>query len=121
TARAPWARWREDRAGVELEADLERGARQFGTMRLSAITLGHTSSSVLGGKGWDEAVVSALSRTIGTEAVVTTNGLDSIAALRASGIRRPFLIMPPWFGSETLAAGLRYYADHGFAPAAHLR
>lgn len=121
TARAPWARWREDRAGVELEADLERGARQFGTMRLSAITLGHTSSSVLGGKGWDEAVVSALSGTIGTEAVVTTNGLDSIAALRASGIRRPFLIMPPWFGSETLAAGLRYYADHGFAPAAHLR
>ncbi len=121
TARAPWARWREDRKGVELEVDLERGARQFGTMRLSAITVGHTSSSVLGGKGWDEAVVSTLSKAIGTDAVVTTNGLDSIAALRASGIHRPFLVMPPWFGDETLGAGVRYYADHGFAPAAHLR
>jgi len=29
TARAPWARWRDDRGGVELEEDLLRGRRQF--------------------------------------------------------------------------------------------
>jgi maleate isomerase len=67
------------------------------------------------------AAFSALSNTIGTDAAITTNGLDSLAALRASGIHQPFLVMPPWFGNETLDAGVRYYADHGFAPAAHLR
>lgn len=121
TAPAPWARWCEDRAGVELEADLVRGCRQFGTMRLSAITIAHTSSSILGGKGWDEAVVAALSNALGSSAHVTTNGLDSLAALRASDIRHPFLVLPPWFGDETVGAGVRYYADHGYMPAAHMR
>jgi maleate isomerase len=37
TAPTPWARWAPDQARVELEADLERGARQFATMRLSAV------------------------------------------------------------------------------------
>ena len=37
TARAPWARWREDRKGVEPEEDLLRGCRQFAAMRLSAV------------------------------------------------------------------------------------
>lgn len=121
TARAPWARWRADRTSVELEPDLVRGCQQFGAMRLSAVTIGHTSSSILGGKGWDEAVVAALSDTLGTSAVVTTNGLDSVAALRTSGVRRPFLVLPPWFGDEAVIAGVRYYSDHGFEPAAHLR
>ncbi len=120
-ARAPWAQWREDRAGITLADDLVRGAQQFGAMRLSAITIGHTSSSVLGGKGWDEAVVAALSDVLGSNAHVTTNGLDSLAALRASSIRRPFLVLPPWFGDETVSAGVRYYADQGYEPAAHMR
>jgi maleate isomerase len=121
TARAPWAPWRQDRIGVVLADDLLRGSHQFGAMRLAAITIGHTSSSVLGGKGWDEAVVAALADAIGTGATITTNGLDTLAALRAAGVRRPFLVLPPWFGEETVAAGARYYTDHGFAPAAHLR
>src|SRR5688572_11215674 len=120
-ARAPWAQWREGRTGVSLADDLVRGAQQFGAMRLSAITIGHTSSSVLGGKGWDEAVVAALSDALGSSAHITTNGLDSLAALRASGIRRPFLVLPPWFGDETVSAGVRYYADQGYEPVAHLR
>lgn len=126
TARAPWARWRDDRSGVTLEDDLARGIRQFATMRLSAVVVGHTSSSILGGKDWDEAAVAALKDQIGTGALgagafVTTNGLDTLAALRASGIRRPFLVLPPWFNDDLVAAGVRYYTDHGFAPAAHLR
>ena len=55
TARAPWARWRDDRKGVEPEEDLLRGCRQFAAMRLQAVTVAHSSSSLLGGKGWDEA------------------------------------------------------------------
>ena len=30
-------------------------------------------------------------------------------------------MVPPWFPDETMAAALRYYADHGHAPAGHLR
>jgi maleate isomerase len=122
TARAPWARWRDDRKGVEPEEDLLRGCRQFASMRLSAVVVAHSSSSLLGGKGWDEATVGSLSPLLGAGAVVTTtNGLDTQAALRASGVRRPFVVLPPWFNDQTVAAGLRYYADHGFEPAGHLR
>jgi maleate isomerase len=88
TARAPWARWRDDRSGVELEEDLARGCRQFAAMRLSVVVVGHSSSSILGGEGWDEAVVTELSAILGAGTRVTTNGLDCVAALRASGVRR---------------------------------
>lgn len=121
TARAPWARWRDDRSGVELADDVIRGAQQFAAMRLSAVVIGHSSSSFVGGKGWDEAVVAALTPLLAAGVVVTTNGLDGFAALRASGIQRPFLVLPPWFGDSTVAAGLRYYADHGVQLAGHLQ
>jgi maleate isomerase len=121
TARAPWARWRADRSGVDLEDDLVRGGRQFAAMRLSAVVVGHSSSSLVGGKGWDEAVVRALSAVVGPDAIVTTNGLDCMAALRACGVRRPFLVLPPWFDDATLALGVGYCQDQGFEPAGHLR
>jgi maleate isomerase len=121
TARAPWARWRDDRSGVELEDDLLRGCRQFAAMRLSAVVVGHSSSSILGGKGWDAATVAALSPLLGDSVLVTTNGLDTRAALEAAQVKRPFLVLPAWFNDDTVAAGVRYYAEHGFAPAGHLR
>jgi maleate isomerase len=121
TAAAPWASWQENRTGVDLADDLARGSRQFATMRLSAVVIGHSSSSFVGGKGWDEAVVENLCRTLGPNIAVTTNGLDTIAALRASQVQRPFMIFPPWLNDETIAAGIGYYEDHGFEPAAHLR
>ena len=121
TARAPWAGWRADRSGVDLEDDLARGCRQFATMRLSAVVIGHSSSSLIGGKGWDEATVAGLRAELGPRGVVTTNGLDTQAALSASGVQRPFLVLPPWFNDGLVAAGVRYYADHGFEPAGQLR
>lgn len=121
TSGAPWARWRADRSGVDLADDLLRGARQFATMQLSAVALGHTSSSVVGGKGWDEATVAALGGVLGGGINVTTNGLDTLAALRASRVVRPFLVLPPWFPDDTVKAAVAYYADHGLAPAGHLR
>jgi len=121
TARAPWLRWRDDRSGVEPEDDIVRGCRQFAAMELSAVTIGHSSSSLVGGKGWDEASIAAMTPLLRAGVVVTTNGLDTLAALRASNIRRPFLVLPPWFDDRTVAAGLAYYADHGVAPLAHHR
>ncbi len=121
TAPTPWARWQEDRIALDLADDLVRGSRQFAAMGLSVVVMGHSSSSFVGGKGWDEAAVDRLSGILGPNVIVTTNGLDTIAALRASGVRHPFLIVPPWFNDETAAAGIRYYEDHGFEPAGHLR
>ena len=106
---------------VEPEDDLVRGCRQFAAMRLSMVTVAHSSSSLLGGKGWDEATVAALSPLLGAGTRLTTNGLDTFAALRACKVRRPFLVLPPWFNDQTVAAGIAYYADCGFAPAGHLR
>jgi len=121
TARTPWAAWSEDRRRVELEDDVARGGRQFAGMRLSAVAIGHSSSSIVGGKGWDEAVVDRLAEILPPEVAVTTNGLDCAAALRISGVQRPFLVFPPWFGDDTLASGVRYFQEQGFAPAAHRR
>jgi maleate isomerase len=120
TSPTPWAAW-TDRRDVELGDDLARGAAQFASMRLSAVVIGHSSSSIVGGKGWDEAVVERLSSILGTDVVVTTNGLDCAAALDASQVSRPFLVFPPWFGDGTLARGVEYFQDCGFEPAGHLR
>ena len=121
TARAPWARWREDRSGVELEDDLARGCRQFAAMRLSAIVVGHSSSSILGGTGWDEAVVAQLAGMVDAGTQVTTNGLDCIAALLAAGVRRPFLVLPPWFNDAIVATAVGYYAERGAVTSGHCR
>ena len=121
TARAPWARWRDDRSGVELEDDLLRGCRQFAPMCLSAVVVGHSSSCILGGPQWDEAVVETLSRELGGGVAVTTNGLDCAAALQASGVNRPFLVFPPWFDDSLVAAGVRDWCARGTKPAGHLR
>ncbi|MGE0699116.1 MAG: hypothetical protein AB7O57_08475 [Hyphomicrobiaceae bacterium] len=121
TSGAPWAKWLPDRSGVALCDDLERGCRQFATMRLSAVVIGHTSSSIVGGKGWDEAVVARMSGIVGPGVAVTTNGLDCLAALRESGIARPFVVSPAWFGDSAIDAGIRYLTDYGLAPAGHLR
>lgn len=121
TATSPWTPWRADRSSVELPEDMVRGCRQFGAMRLNAVVLAHTTSSVVGGAGWHEATVSAIRAALGTSALVTTNGHDTIAALQASGIKRPFLVLPPWFPDGTVGAAVGYYRDHGFEPAGPLR
>ncbi|MFO1158728.1 MAG: hypothetical protein U1E60_07810 [Reyranellaceae bacterium] len=121
TARAPWAEWRVDRSGVDLADDLLRGCRQFAGLRLSAVVIGHSSSSLLGGKGWDEATIAGLEAALGSGPAVTTNGRDTVAALNACNVKRPFLVLPPWFNDALLASGVRYYADHGVEPAGHMR
>jgi len=112
---SPWAKL-EDGA-VRLSDDLARGAAHFASMRLDAVVLAHTTSSVLGGPGWDDAVAAALSDAIGPGPVVTTNGQDQQAALSELGVQRPFLVFPPWFGDAQLEAGMAYFAGDGREPA----
>jgi len=120
-ASTPWATWSDDRRTVALQDDLERGARHFAAMRLSAVVLGHSSSSIAGGAGWDDAVVAKLSEILVPGTAVTTNGLDCLAALRASEVRRPFLVFPAWFGDAMLPKGEAYFAEHGLTPSGHMR
>ncbi|MGI9410908.1 MAG: maleate cis-trans isomerase family protein [Hyphomicrobiaceae bacterium] len=120
TARTPWATWDNDRASVELQDDLRRGCEQFAAMRLSAVVIGHSSSSIVGGEGWDGAVVARLAENLPDNVVVTTNGLDCQAALSAAAIRRPFLVFPAWFNEQTIATGMRYFSEHGYDAAGHL-
>jgi len=114
TAAAPWAQWQPDREAVVLAPDLERGAGQFAAMALSAVVVAHSSSSVVGGKGWDEAVAAQLGSCLHATTAVTTNGLDCTRALRQCGVRRPFIVYPPWFGEKAMRAGVAYFSDHGF-------
>ena len=90
-------------------------------MALSAVTLGHSSSSVVGGRGWDEAVVARLSPLVHSATRVTTNGSDCVHALRAMGVTRPFLVIPPWFGDAFLGRAAGYFSDRGFAEPAVFR
>lgn len=126
TAGSPWARWNGNGTGVELAHDLAHGAEQFASMRLSAVVMAHTTSSVVGGRGWDDAAASALASVIGSgplgkHTFVTTNGLDTLAALGVCSVKRPFLVLPPWYSDATLGMAVSYYADRGFAPAGHHR
>ena len=126
TAKSPWATWNSSRTGVDLSDDLARGAQQFATMRLTAVVLAHTTSSVVGGKGWDEATVAAISAVVNggsfakAKTFVTTNGLDTLAALKASKVKRPFLVLPPWFPDSAVKAAIAYYKTHGFELSGHL-
>ncbi|MFV0297783.1 MAG: hypothetical protein ACK5JT_16870, partial [Hyphomicrobiaceae bacterium] len=77
--------------------------------------------SIVGGKGWDEAVVTRLAAEMRAGVHITTNGLDSLAAFQAMGVTSPYLVLPPWFSDDTVALGLTYYRDHGVEPAGHMR
>ena len=111
TAKSPWP----------LDGDLKRGAEQFAAMKLNAVVLGHTTSSLVGGKGWDEKMAADLAAIFGKQTFCTTNGLDMQAALKAQNVKRPFLVVPPWFGDDNVKAGLAYFAERGFPPAGALR
>ncbi|MGI9523692.1 MAG: maleate cis-trans isomerase family protein [Hyphomicrobiaceae bacterium] len=121
SAPTPWASWTSDGSCLQLSDDLERGAKQFAAMPLSVVVVGHTSSSVKGGRGWDDAVVGQLSDRVARDTLVTTNGLDCRAALHAMKVRRPFLVFPAWFDSQVQAKGIEYFSDHGFQPSTYMR
>ena len=118
-APAPWATWREDRRSVELAPDMARGCEAFRAMRLDVAVLAHSSSSFVGGPGWDEAVIAAMTGHLAPGAVATTNGLDTRLALARLGVARPFLVMPAWMTDRLIESAVAYYAAFGIAvPAA---
>ena len=94
--------------------DIARGLDFLGQMRLDAICVCFTTASFFGGYGFDENFIAEASRKAHGKPV-TTAALAITTAMRASGITRPFLVLPPWFKQEIVDAGKRYFADAGFA------
>ncbi|MCZ8314388.1 hypothetical protein [Phreatobacter sp.] len=113
TAGTPWAPWTAGRSGVTLCDDLLRGCRDFAAIGVDVAVLGHSSSSIVGGAGWDEAAIAALGAALGSAVRPTTNGADVRAALAHLGVSRPFLVMPAWMSDGVLAAAARYLEAHG--------
>lgn len=121
TAKPPWAQWTAGRKDVILSQDVERGAGQFAAMALAAVTIAHSSSSIAGGPGWDEAATMKLRELLHPGTAVTTNGDDCARALRHCGVTRPFVVFPAWFGEATMDAGVAYLAERGFAVSSAFR
>ena len=121
TAKAPWAPWDAGRRTVSLSADLERGADQFAAMALSAVSVAHSSSSVVGGVGWDDAVTAKLSEHLPPTTAITTNGADCLLALKEMDAKHPMLVFPPWFGEAAMQSAVDYMQGLGVNPASTLR
>lgn len=121
TASTPWAAWNADRSDVDLSDDLIRGARQLAGLAPDVVVLGHSSSSVLGGSGWDAAVAAKLTDLMGGGGHVTTNGDDCLAAMAALGATKPFVVIPPWFGEAFIEKAGVYLADRGLSPVSLFR
>lgn len=121
TAPSPWALWNADRSDVDLADDVARGCAQFAAMQLSAVVIGHSSSSIIGGAGWDQAVVAKLAAKLPSDVHVSTNGLDCSAALKAQNVARPYLVIPPWYNDDSAEAGLTYLKTAGFQPVGWMR
>ncbi len=120
-APAPWASSHDGDSGtLTLADDLVRGAGHFAAMRLDAVVVGHSSSSILGGVDWDDSVVKELRSLLPAETRVTTNGLDCRAAMQASGITKPFIVFPPWFNEVLVDSGMAYFSAQGFSPVGSL-
>lgn len=97
--------------------DVDRGLRQLGQLGVSAICFCFGSASFFGGAGFDARFAAAAGeRAAGTP--VRTAGQAMTAALAAAGVRRPLVVLPPWFTRPTLDAAAAYLSGAGLDVAA---
>lgn len=100
--------------------DVARGLDFLGQMRLDAICICFTTSSFFGGYGFDEPFTREASRK--AHGMPVTTAATALAdAMRASGMRRPFMVIPPWFKDEIVAAAKGYFAGAGLEVSGPLR
>jgi maleate isomerase len=100
--------------------DMTRGLQHLGQMDLSAICLCFGSCSFFGGPEFDAGFTAAASEKAGG-AYVYTAAQAIQDALGAMGIRRPLVVMPPWFTQPTFEATEKYLSTAGFPIAGMLQ
>jgi maleate isomerase len=92
---------------------VDTAAELLAAAPLHAIIYAFTSSSYLLGSEADTALKARLEqRTHGIPVVIPA--VAAVEALRACGLRRLALILPPWFRDEVTQAGATYFRGHGF-------
>ncbi|MET0136463.1 MAG: hypothetical protein ABW215_22990 [Kibdelosporangium sp.] len=98
--------------------DVARGLHHLGQLDLAAICLCFGSCSFFGGLEFDEGFAAAASEQArGTYVYTAAQAIRG--ALGAAGVRRPLVVMPPWFTRPTFEATERYLSAAGH-PAAGL-
>ncbi|WP_018680894.1 maleate cis-trans isomerase family protein [Actinokineospora enzanensis] len=106
----------EDPARVVAESpDVARGLEFLGGMRLDVICVCFTTSSLFGGARFDAQFAAQASARAGGIPVVTA-AQASTAALAAVGVSRPYVVVPPWFKDEIVAAGREFFTSAGHEP-----
>lgn len=94
------------------EPDVGRGVRQLGQIGLDGICLCFGSASFFGGPEFDREFTAKATEIAGGTPVHTA-GQALVAAMRSAGVRRPLVVMPPWFTQPTYDAAGSYLAAHG--------
>ncbi|MEE1752041.1 maleate cis-trans isomerase family protein [Streptomyces sp. SP18CS02] len=92
--------------------DVRRGLDHLGQLGADNICLCFGSSSFFGGTAFDAEFV-ARAREHSGGVPVFTAAVAIAEALRATGVRRPLVVMPPWFTPPTFAATEKYLAEGG--------
>ncbi|WP_329107633.1 hypothetical protein OG792_04600 [Micromonospora sp. NBC_01699] len=95
------------------QPDIRRGLVQLGQMDLTAICLCFASASFFGGLEFDAGFVAAATE-LADGTPVYTAGQAIRTGLTEMGVRRPLVLVPPWFTAPTFAATQRYLASGGF-------
>lgn len=96
--------------------DVRRGLVQLGTMDLTAICYCFGSASFFGGVSFDDGFATAAT-ALADGTPVFTAGQAIRGALAATGVRRPLVVLPPWFTQPTREAARDYLAAAGHPPA----
>ncbi|MGV9773208.1 maleate cis-trans isomerase family protein [Streptosporangium sp. NPDC003464] len=104
-----------DRPGTAVaeSPDIARGLDQLGHIGLDAICLCFVTGSFLGGPGFDERFAQEASRKAhGTPVITAAQAL--VTAMRELDVKRPLLVIPPWFKAAIAQEAERYFAAAGF-------
>ncbi|MGW2614403.1 aspartate racemase/maleate isomerase family protein [Streptomyces sp. NPDC001500] len=99
-------------AALANAPDVVRGLDQLGRLGADSIALCFGSSSFFGGPAFDaEFVEAAGAHAHGVPVYTAATAIT--AALRATAVRRPLLVMPPWFTEPTFRATEEYLGEVG--------
>lgn len=119
--RRPGSDYSGDPAALVADSpDVARGLDFLGQMRLDAICICFGSSSFFGGYGFDDDLA-AMATAKGHGIPVTTAALAMVAALRATDVTSPLLVLPPWFPESVADAARSYFDAAGFKVRGPLR
>lgn len=106
----------DDPARTVVESpDIAQGLDYLGRIGLDAITLCFVTGSFFGGLAFDDAFAEQASVKAHGCRVGTAAGAVR-AALAATGVRRPFLVAPPWFNDLIATHAMGYFAAAGVEP-----